>query len=96
MDSELKSSRIEFLITVIYSGLVDSEDTFSIETSSFLINHYKINRANTPDSFIFQDGSSFFMPSICDLIENCAENEYLYIKVIYKKFSYSKNYDFYP
>ncbi len=67
VDAEQKSVRIESLITRILSKFIDFGETFSIKTSSNLIDYFKSNLTETPFSLKFQDGSSLSIPSICNL-----------------------------
>jgi hypothetical protein len=83
VDAEQKSANIEFLITGIYSNLVDLEDVYQIVTSSFKINFYKTKSSNTLVEFKNNIEPSFELPySICNLAKNCAKNQFLTIKVI--------------
>jgi hypothetical protein len=92
VDSEQKSTKIEILIAEIYSNLVDIEDELSIETNSFFVNFLKLKLTNNQVNFNFQDGSSFLLPSlISNFTQNCLKNEFITIKVSFKKIKFSPN-----
>jgi hypothetical protein len=82
VDAEQKSSRIESLITEIYSSLVDIEDEFKIELNYFFLKHFKVKLTNIPSNLTFNDGSSVVLHSTCNLIEKCQDSKLIVIKVI--------------
>ena len=84
VDSEQKTSKIEFSITSIFSNLVVAEDKFTIDTSSYIINYFKLQSLKNLKNLDFQDGSSFKLPSFCNLIQNCFLNQLITLKVIEK------------
>ena len=60
---------------------MDVVDEFPIETSSINLYYSKFIVNDKIMNFDFQDGSSFQLPSFCNLIENCPRNQFIILKV---------------
>jgi hypothetical protein len=76
---EQKSERIQALLTKILSNLIKTDDNYSIQTPSLIVNHYVLNCSNYLNQ-LNQMHSSFRFRSLWNLKADCA-NAYITIKV---------------
>ena len=66
------------------SDKIEIEDSFSITTSSFVVNYSKIIASKIPLEISIFNGSLFKLPSFCNLTnENDCSDKIVLIKVYY-------------
>jgi len=79
---EQKSEKIQALVTITLSNIFNNNDQLTIETPSFLLNHFVLNSSNLTNVLIIEN-SIIQLPSFCDLtylILNCTHQSII-IKV---------------
>jgi hypothetical protein len=90
---EQKSEKVQNLLTSMLGNLMKKSDSFSIETSSFLINYFLLNSSNMATLMTLQN-SLIKVPSFCDLTYskyNCSQ-ENIIIKVYQLTLEFFKEY----
>jgi hypothetical protein len=79
---ELKSEKVQMLISKILSNLISPGDSFLIQTTSLIVNHYVMNSSNLINQLNLQN-NVFNIASFCDLTNNIntCSNKFITIKV---------------
>jgi hypothetical protein len=79
---ELKSEKVQMLISKILSNLISPGDSFLIQTTSLIVNHYVMNSSNLINQLNLQN-NMFNIASFCELTNNINEcnNKLITMKV---------------
>ena len=80
VDADFKSKQVEHLVTRMLANKLEIGDSFVIKTPSFIISHHKVNAYGLKPRISIQSGSSFKLPSFCNLTNDCSDKVVL-IKV---------------
>ena len=74
VDLEQKSTRVQYALLKIISGIIQLGELFSIKTSSLQYSVNKIYSFNLPLSITFQN-NEFKLPNFCVLTDSHCSNE---------------------
>jgi hypothetical protein len=79
---EQKSEKVQTLITKILSNLISPGDSFLIQTTSLIVNHYVMDSSNLFNQLNLQN-NMFNIASFCELTNNINEcnNKLITMKV---------------